>query len=155
MIFRLINAFGIGLALVLLPDFLFFIGLKLHYFEFYKITEYFNIYFFDNQIFWLLGLCALVVGYLMLYTPLRKAIQIFYLFVLGISLFCLYEPVGKSAGEALFMEKAQKFRLGNTSFTGDLLYVGRHIVYIKRAGIEPTVKIKKEELTHLGPVVLE
>lgn len=154
MIIKLINAFAIGLALVLLPDFLFFIGLKLHYFEFYKITEYFNIYFFDNQIFWLLGLVSLVVGYLMLYTPLRRTIEITYLLVLAASLFCLYEPVGKSAGEALFMKKSEKFRLGNTSFTGDLLYEGRQIVYIKRQGIEPTVKIKKEELIRLGPVIL-
>ena len=154
MILKLINAFAIGLALVLLPDFLFFIGLKLHYFEIYNITEYFNIYFFDNQIFWLLAIASLAVGYIMLYTPFRRAIQIAYLLVLALSLFCLYEPVGKSAGEALFMKKGEKFRLGNTSFTGDLLYEGRHIIYIKRAGIDATIKIKKEELTRLGPIVL-
>ena len=153
MIFRLINAFGIGLALVLLPDFIFFIGLKLHYFEYYKITEYFNVYFFDHQIFWLLGFVALSFGYLMLYTPFRKVVEVLYLFVLALSFLTLYAPVGQRAGEALFMKKDQRFRLGNTSFTGDMLYEGRKIVYINRQGIEPTVKLLKEEVMLLGPAI--
>ena len=150
MILKMLNAFFIGLALVLLPDFLFFIGLKLHYFDYYKITEYFNIYFFDNQIFWLLCLLSLIVGYLLLYGPLRKSVRVMYLLVLVISMFCLTQTVGQSAGEALFMQKDQRFMLGKTAFTGDLLYEGRQMVYIKREGIPNTIKLKKEELTFFG-----
>jgi len=49
MIARLLNAFLIGVGFVSIIDFLLFIGLKINYFDAYKIKEYFNTIFIDNQ----------------------------------------------------------------------------------------------------------
>ena len=82
MIYKVINGFVFGLALVLMIDFLIFIGLKLHYFDALNIKEYFNIYFFDNQPFALVGLSALLLGKAMLYAPLYRWVQGVYLVLL-------------------------------------------------------------------------
>lgn len=145
MIYKVINGFVFGLAMVLMIDFLIFIGLKLHYFDALDIKEYFNIYFFDNQPFLLVGMSALILGAAMLYTPLYRWVQGFYLLVLIGSLSALYQPVGFSLGEFFFTQKDSHFMVGSQQFKADLLYEGRRYLYIKRDGIDRTIKISKED----------
>jgi hypothetical protein len=149
MIYKIINGFVFGLAMVLMVDFLIFIGLKLHYFDALEIKEFFNIYFYDNQPFLLVGVCALLLGGAMLYTPLYRWIQGFYLILLLASLSALYQPIGYSLGEKFFTKKDAKFAVGSQQFKADLLYEGRYYYYIKRDGIDRTIRISKEDGRHL------
>lgn len=147
MIFKIVNSLIIGLALVLMLDFLFFIGIKINYFDLYGIKEYYNVIFFDNQNFTAIILLSLVFGYLMLYSSVKKLFDTVYIALVLVFLSTLYEPVGKGVAKVIFTKKEMTFKLGSTTFTGDMLYEGREYIYIKRASIDKTIKIKKDELT--------
>ncbi|MBE0495127.1 MAG: hypothetical protein IBX45_01820 [Campylobacterales bacterium] len=147
MSYKLVNGFILGLVLVLMVDFLVFIGLKLHYFDALGIAEYFNVYFFDHQPFVLLGVCSLALGFGMLYTRFAKKIQWAYLVVLGLSGLSLVEPVGMALGEQFFLKPDQQFRIGTSVFRADLLYEGRHAIYVQRADIANTIRILKTDVT--------
>lgn len=145
MIYKIVNGFVFGLAMVLMIDFLVFIGLKLHYFDALEIKEFFNIYFFDNQPFLLVGVSALILGGAMLYAPLYRWIQGFYLVLLITSVSALYQPIGFTLGEMFFTKKDVEFSLGSQRFKGDLLYEGRRHFYIKRDGIDRVITLSKKD----------
>ncbi len=146
MIYRLFNSFFMGFAFISLLDFLYFIGIKLHYFEFYKIGEYFNVIFIDNQNFYLLLPIFFIVGYLMLYCKFSKIFIRLYLVCIFLSALSLYQPIGRYFGEILFMQKDKTFQLGHITFKADLLYVGRKYIYMYRDNLAKTVKIKKSDI---------
>lgn len=146
MIIKIISAFLFGFILVLPLDFLIFIGLKLYYFDHYNVKEYFNIYFFDNQPVLLIAIASFILGYLMLFSPLKKITQLFYIIALCACVAMLYRPLATSFGEDIFMQKNKKFVFGTLSFTGDIVYKGRTFLYIKRPGIESIVKLRKDRV---------
>lgn len=143
---KIINSFGFGLMLILPLDFLFFIGLKKHYFDFYKIDVFFNIYFFDNQPFLWICLTSLVFGFLVLYTPLRKILEVLYIMVLLFCFAMLFKPIAGEIGEDIFMKKNLTCKLRNQEFKADLLYEGRKNYFLKREKITKTIKIPKNKL---------
>ena len=149
MISRIVISFILGLAFVSLLDFFYFIGIKLNYFEYYNVDEYFNILFVDNQNFPLLLLASLVVGYLLLYSKFAKFFAKIYIIVVFAFASLLYAPIGKSVGKYHFMEENQRFKLGSVVFEGHKIYEGRKIIYIYRNDLEKTVKLLKEEVTRL------
>lgn len=149
MIYKIINAFVFGLALILMIDFLLFIGLKIHYFDALNIQEYFNIYFFDNQPFIIVGASSLVLGFFMLYSPIFRIVQGFYLIFLLLSAGALYEPVGRSMGEKFFLEPNVDFKVGKINFKADILYEGRHHYHVKRKEIEKTIMLSKKDAVRL------
>lgn len=149
MINRLFNSFFLGLAFVSILDFLYFIGLKLHYFDLYKIDEYFNIIFVDNQNFYILLPLSLVVGYLLIYSQYSKVFMRIYLVCILIFCAMIYEPVGKAVSENILLTENQRFKFGSTVFSGDLLYTGRKNIYIYRKDLLKTVKLSKNEVTIL------
>jgi len=149
MISRILNSLIMGLVFVSILDFLYFIGLKLNYFDLYKINEYFNILFVDNQNFYVLVPLALLVGYLLLYSAYAKVLMKVYLFVILLSFTTLYEPIGKAFGENIFMAENQRLKLGSTTFTGDILYEGRQYIYIYRKELDKTVKLDKKSVKNL------
>ncbi|GEM_PF-172163 len=151
MIYRIVNSFFMGLAFVSLLDFLYFIGIKLNYFDSYNIHEYFNTLFIDNQNFYILLISAFVVGYLLLYSSLSKIFMRIYLLCIFVSALSLYEPVGKYFAQKEFMLENQSFQVGPQRFQGDLLYVGREFTYIYRKDIAKTVKISNHDVINTTP----
>lgn len=149
MISRLFSSLVMGLVFVSILDFLYFIGLKLNYFDLYKIDEYFNILFVDNQNFYILVPLALVIGYLLMFSSVSKLLMKIYVVVILLSATTLYEPVGKAFGENVFMDKNQRLKLGSTTFNGDILYQGREYMYIYRQELKKTIKLPKNEVTNL------
>lgn len=141
MIYRIINSFFMGFAFVSLLDFLYFIGLKLHYFDFYHISEYFNVIFIDNQNFYLLIPSFFIAGYLMLYSGFSKIFIRIYILCIIISISALYEPVGNYLAKSAFMKENQTFQVGPRKFNGDLLYRGRQYTYIYRKDLSKTIKL--------------
>jgi len=146
MIYRIFNSFFIGIAFVSLIDFLYFIGIKLNYFDFYKITEYFNVIFIDNQNFYLMVPSFFIVGYLVLYCKFSKFFIRVYILVIVLALASIYEPVGHYLGKMQFMKEKQDFQVGSIKFSGDLLYNGRKYMYIYRKDMSKTVKILKKDV---------
>ncbi len=149
MLNRLFSSFIFGLLLVLPLDFLLFIGLKKYYFDFYKIDVYFNIYFYDNQPFLLLFLISLVLGFFILYTPIRKFIRVLYLIILLCFCSMLFKPFAKQIGHELFYKKDLTCKLGKQEFKADLLYEGRRHYYLKRKNTKKAIKIPKQSLSFL------
>jgi hypothetical protein len=149
MIARVLNALFLGIAFVSIVDFLLFISFKINYFDVYGIKEYFNIIFVDNQNFYLLGVLALIVGYLLFYTPFSKIFLRVYILVVALSFISLYEPIGKELSKQFFLDQNIIFKVGNTTFQADLLYQGRNFTYLFRKDLNKTVKIKNNELTIL------
>lgn len=143
---RWLSSFFMGLVLISLLDFIVFIGLKLNYIDFYNIKEYFNVFFFDNQPFLAIAILSLCFGYFLLYTPLRKAMQILYLLTLLVFLSVFIPNVSQNLGKRLFMQKELNFMLGKVEFKGDMLYVGRNLYYIYRNDLQKTIRLKKDEV---------
>jgi len=150
MIIRLITSFLFGFILVALLDFVMFIGMKLNYFDYYDIKEYFNVIFFDNQNFPIFLILALAFGYLMMYSKFAKIFDVLYIIMLLFSITTLYSSVGKSVGERFFLEKDKEISTNSTEFIGDILYRGRDAIYIKRDGVEKAIKINRDDVTILN-----
>ncbi len=146
MIYRIVNSFFIGIAFVSLIDFLYFIGVKINYFDFYKISEYFNIIFIDNQNFYILLPACFITGYLTLYSRFSRFFTRVYVLIIILALASIYEPIGRYFGKLEFMQKEQFFQIGSIKFKGDLLYVGRKYIYIYRNDLSKTIKILKKDL---------
>ncbi len=140
-----------GLLLIMPLDFIIFIGLKKHYFDFYEMNLFFNIYFFDNQPFLLLLAVSLVFGFFLLYTKARKILQLLYIILLLTSFSSLYHPIGNMLGQKFFKKPNINCTLGSQKFKVDLLYEGRKYYFLKRAEIRDTIKIKKDVLTLNAP----
>ena len=143
---RILGSFIIGFIFVSILDFLYFIGLKLNYFDFYDINIYFNVLFFDNQNFYILPFVTLIVGYLSMYSKFTKFFMKVYIGVIVLSGVTLYAPVGKYLGELLFLKKNQSYKLGSTAFHGATLYEGRENIYIYRDKLSKTIKLLKKDV---------
>jgi hypothetical protein len=143
---KLINAFVAGFIFVLILDFLFFIGIKLNYFDAYNIKEYFNVIFFDNQNFLLFIPLSFLFGYLMLYSKIAKFFDALYLVMVLLFGLTLQDNIGKYAGEILFGEAKKSFKVGKTLFYGDILYQGREKLYIRRNDINKTIALRYDEV---------
>jgi hypothetical protein len=138
-----------GFIFISILDFLYFIGLKLNYFDFYKIDVYFNVLFVDNQNFYILVPLALVVGYMLMYSKLAKQFLKIYVIIILLSATTLYEPIGKSLGETVFLKDNQRFKFGSTTFSGSTLYEGRTDIYIYREDLAKTIKLYKNEVKNI------
>ncbi len=149
MINRILGSVFMGLMFVSILDFLYFIGLKLNYFDFYKIDVYFNVLFFDNQNFYILLPLSFVVGYMTMYSKLAKQFLKIYVLVIIFSAITLYEPIGKSLGEIVFLQDNQRFKFGSTTFSGSTLYEGRTTIYIYRNDLAKTIKLAKEKVKNI------
>lgn len=138
-----------GFVFVSILDFLFFIGLKLNYFDLYKIDEFFNIYFFDNQNLYVLIPSTLILGYFLLFSKFAKLCIKIYIGIIILFTSTFYEPIGKSLGERVFLIENQRFKLGKITFSGDKLYEGRKFIYIYRRDLNKTIKLLKSEVKNI------
>ncbi len=151
MIARFTNAFLMGVAFIAILDFLFFIGLKINYIDFYMIKEYFNIFFIDNQNFYILLPLGFIVGYLILYSGYAKFFIRVYLLAIFLSAATIYQPIGKLVGEKIFLKENMRFKLGSTTFSADHLYTSRQSIFLYRKDLSKTIKLESAEVTVLTP----
>lgn len=140
---RLSTAFIFGLIFVLILDFLLFAGMKINYFDHYGIDEYFNTIFADNQCYLLLIVTAFLFGYAMLYVRGNVFFDRIYIVLILLFALSFYAPVGRWAGELLFVKKNQSISLEHNTLTGDILYNGRYNMYLKNEGAAKATAIPK------------
>ena len=146
---RILGSFFMGFIFMSILDFLYFIGLKLNYFDFYKIYVYFNVLFVDNQNFYLLIPLSGLLGYLLVYSPFVKIAMKIYIVAILLFVTTIYEPIGKTLGEAVFLKENQQYKLGSTTFSGSTLYEGRNYIYVYRKSLGKTIKLPIEEVNQL------
>jgi hypothetical protein len=149
MLAKLFNAFIFGSIFVLLLDFLLFVGLKINYFDYYGIDEYFNTIFVDNQPYFLLFILSIALGYAMLYLKKRRVFDRIYIILVLVLASIFYQPIAEAVGSFLFIEKDQKLQVLDENVTTDILYRGREILYLKKPNLFRAVKYSYDEVTIL------
>lgn len=147
MIGRLLSSFFMGFLFVGVLNFLFFVGLKLNYFDLYNIDVFFNVMFVDNQNFFILLPLSLLLGYLLMHSPFKTISMKIYIVSILVFMTTFYEPIGKSIGEAIFLEENQNFKYGSSTFSGATLYKGRDDIFIYREELGKTIKLPISETT--------
>ncbi len=146
MLTKFFNSLLFGSIFVLLLDFLFFVGLKINYFDYYGIDEYFNTIFVDNQPYILLFILSIALGYVMLYLKKPKIFHRLYIVLILISATTFYQPIANSVGAFLFTQKEQKLEVLDKNITTDIIYRGREALYLKRANIPKVIKYSYDEV---------
>lgn len=149
MINRILSSFFMGFLFVGVLNFLFFVGLKLNYFDFYNIDVFFNVMFIDNQNFFILLPLSLVLGYLLMHSSFKRVSMKIYIASILLFMTTFYEPIGKSIGEAVFKKEAQQYKFGATTFSGKTLYKGRDYIFIFREELGKTIKLPIDEVKSL------
>lgn len=143
---KIVNSFFLGLVFVLLLDFLLFAGIKINYIDFYNINVYYNTLFVDNQSYILLFILSLLFGYLISNKKSARVFAYIYILLIFVSLSSFFNPIGKTLGKILFQKENLSFRVGKTTFEGDLLYKGRKYTYIYRKDINKVIKLSNKDL---------
>ncbi len=146
MITKLFNAFIFGLIFVLLLDFILFISLKINYFDFYGIDEYFNTIFTDNQSYLLLLVLSVAFGYSMLYFKRRKVFDKIYIVLILIFATSFYQPIAQKIGTLLFTQQNQNMQVLDVNITTDIVYKGRNHIYLKKTNLSRAVKYRYDEV---------
>ncbi|MBU1659118.1 hypothetical protein KKG72_08720 [bacterium] len=143
---KVIQAFLSGVFFTFILDFFIFLGIKLHYIDFYEIDLYYNILFADNQNIFIYFICTAGLGYLVTYTNniKRDSIILGVFFLIAAS--TLIAPIGKALGEAMFMEKNVTLKNAKYTFRGDVYYEGRQIITFYDYELQKVILLKKKDL---------
>ena len=145
---KIIQAILTGMLLTFIIDFFLFLGVQLHYINYHEIDLYYNILFADNQNIYLWLFFTPLLGYVTLYLHNKVA-----LIVVGslffLSLLTLIPDIGKSVGEAIFLEKEKTLTTKKFSYRGDLLYSGRKNIYFYDYRLEKMLTFDKQRVKEL------
>jgi hypothetical protein len=145
---KIVQAFLSGMFFTFILDFFLFLGLQLHYIEALEIDIYYNIFFVDNQNFYLFFFLSLLLGYITLYlSHTISLIVVGTLFILSSA--TLIEPIGKRVGEELFMQKDMTLYTKRFQYKGDIYYDGRKDIYFYDHRLEKMLKIEKNKIKEL------
>lgn len=143
---KFIQAFLSGIFFTFFMDFFIFLGIKLHYIDFYNIDVYYNILFADHQNIFIYLIISTLIGYLTVYTRNNKIglAVVGTLFLLSLS--TLIKPVGFSVAEAILMTKNITLKENKNSFTGDIYYDGRKQITFYDYRLKKIILLKKKDL---------
>lgn len=143
---KFIQAFLTGMFITFILDFFLFLGLFLNYINLYGVDVYYNILFADNQNWYIFFGLSILLGYAAVYIKSTK-------FTLGLiallsffSLLTLFEDIGRSIGEAIFMKKNTSIEIKKYTYNGDIIYDGRKEITFFDYQLNKTVKIEKKDL---------
>lgn len=143
---KAIQAFLTGMFITFILDFFLFLGVQLNYINFYNIDLYYNILFADNQNGYLFFGLTLILGYIIVYLNNYK-ISLLVTGVLSfLVLLTLFQSIGHSLGEALFMKKNTILETTKRSYSGDILYDGREYITFYEHNLNKIIKISKKDL---------
>ena len=143
---KLVQALFSGIFFTFILDFFIFLGVKLHYIDFYEIDLYYNILFADNQNIFIFTFFTLFIGYLVMYMDNIKVklSLIGLMFILSFS--TLIKPIGYSVGEMMLMQKNQTLQSSRHTFIGDSYYNGRTTLTFYDIELQKIIILDKKEL---------
>ena len=143
---KLIQAFLSGVFFTFFLDFFLFLGIKLHYIDFYEIDVYYNILFADNQNIFIYLFLSLIIGYLVIYVKNNKIRVSIVLLLFIVSLSTLIKPIGYFAGEIILMTKNITIQEKKYHYVGDIYYNGREQITFFDYKLDKIILLNKKDI---------
>lgn len=143
---KVLQAFLSGIFFTFILDFFLFLGIKLHYIDFYEIDIYYNILFADHQCIILYALVSAFLGYMTTYYSRTRHTALLLAALFAAVLLTLIPPIGKAVGGALLIQKDQTLHDSRYSYHGDIYYEGRQSIYIYDDELQELINLSKKEL---------
>jgi len=143
---KLTQALLSGILFTFLIDTFLFLGLKLHYIDYYEIDLYYNILFADHQNIYIFSFFSLMIGFIITYIDNAKVsiIVVGSLFLLASATFIT--PIGKSVGEFMLMEKNIILKDKKHMYIGDSIYNGRKFITFYDYELKKVIILDKKRL---------
>ena len=143
---KFVQALLSGVFFTYFLDFFLFLGMKMHYIDYYKIDLYYNPFFADNQNFYIYAFFTLLFGFLITYVENIKLtiVVIGGLFILSLS--TLIQPIGHAVTSMFFIEKNVTYKTKRFTYTGDVYYNGRTQISFYDYDIKKIITINKEDI---------
>ena len=135
---KFIQAFLSGIFFTFILDFFLFLGIKLHYIDYYEIDLYYNILFADHQCLIPYLIMSALLGYLTIYFQHQKITAVILAGLFGIVLLSLIPPIGNSVGKMVLLEKDQTLKDDRYTYHGqrkvrvDLVFVADICGYYRK-----------------------
>ncbi|WP_455756624.1 hypothetical protein [Sulfurimonas sp.] len=143
---KLVQALLGGMFFTFILDFFIFLGIKLHYIDFYKIDLYYNILFADNQNIFIYAFFTLLFGFIITYIDNYK-LSIAIIGSLSIlALLTLIPPIGHKVGEIIFVQKNINLKDSRHTYIGDIYYDGRDKITFYDYELQKIITLNKKEL---------
>ncbi|MEA3228433.1 MAG: hypothetical protein U9P38_05090 [Campylobacterota bacterium] len=143
---KLVQALLSGIFFTYFIDFFLFLGIKIHYIDFYEIDLYYNILFADNQNIFIYLFFTTLIGYLVIYLNATTIKVTLVGLLLTLSFSTMIQPIGHSLGVLLFMNKNITFKTKKHSFNGDIYYNGRQKITFFDYDLNKIITLDKKEL---------
>lgn len=143
---KLVQAFLTGIFFTFILDFFIFLGIKLHYIDYYEIAVYYNILFADHQNIYIFLAISTVLGYIVTYVNNTK------LSIITIGTLCiivsltLLETIGNKVGEIILMDKNTTLYSKKYTYDGDIYYNGRKKITFYDYKLKKIILLNKKEL---------
>ena len=146
---KLIQAMLAGALFTFILDFFLFLGIKLHYIDFYNIDVYYNILFADNQNIFIYLILSIIFGFMIIYAN-NKLSVITAVIVFLLSLSTLISPIGHFMGELILMEKNVQLNDEKHHYIGDIYYNGRDTITFYDREIDKIIILEKNKLKEMN-----
>lgn len=143
---KVVQAFLSGIFFTFILDFFLFLGIKLHYINYYDIDVYYNILFADHQCLIIYLLITLLLGYLTIYYPRPKTTAVILAALFATVLLTLVPPIGRAVGSMILLKKDQTLHDARYSYYGDVYYDGRNSIYIYDNELQELLNLSKKDL---------
>ena len=127
-------------------DFFIFLGIKLHYVDFYKINVYYNILFADHQNIFIFALFSALIGFIFTYLDNNKINFIILGSLFFVVSLTLIAPIGNRVGEWMLMDKDVTLYDSKHSYNGDSYYNGRKTVTFYDYELKKVIILDKQRL---------
>ena len=143
---KLILALMTGMLITFIVDFFIFLGLKLHYFDFYEIEIFYNVLFADNQNALIYFALSIIFGSVVILISNNK-LTIMMLSILSIiAIAPLFSSVGEELGKMMFIQTNKTYHDAKHTFVGDVYYDGRTTIHFYDNELKRIIILKKEDL---------
>lgn len=143
---KIVQALLSGIFFTFILDFFIFLGLKLNYIDFFEIDLYYNILFADNQNIYIFSFFSILIGFIITYINKNKItfpiLGLFFFF----AMLTLFEPIGYSLGESMFMEKNANLKDKRHTYNGDIYYIGRKEITFYDYELKKIILLNKKDL---------
>lgn len=143
---RFSQALLTGIFFTFILDFLFFLGIKLHYLDFHKIPEFYNVLFADHQNILYFIPFVMLIGFVTTYIEGNKTALITLVLLFAAALSTLIPSVGLKAGEMLLQKADARFEDGRYIYKGTLFYEGRQKLYLFDDELGYLITLDKKDL---------
>ena len=143
---KVFMALLVGMLVTFIVDFFIFLGIQLHYIAPNEIVVYYNVLFADHQNFAIFFLLSGIFGFIIIFIANRKLTVVTIVSLAILAILPLFEPIGKSLGEMMFMQKGITYKNKRFSFYGDVYYDGRENITFYDYELQKMILLKKKDL---------